>query len=180
MPHRTAADWIELLELQPLPDGGYFRETYRAQQQVITFNDGVPDTYMRPAGTAIYYLLTPQAWQAFHRLDFDVIWHYYAGAPCQLHFLHSATGRYESVLLGPEPESYQRFNTLIPRGTWYAAEVSEPGDFSLVGCTMMPGFMWGEYQVAAAVDLVSLFPNYRHLIERLVGKSKSNTTEEAE
>ena len=168
MPHRTIADWVQLLELQPLPDGGYYRETYRARQQVLPLHNGLPEQGARTAATAIYYLLTAGAFRAFHRLDSDLVWHFYFGAACQLHLLHPATRRYESVLLGSEPEAYQHFHVLIPQGTWYAAEVVAPGEFSIVGCTTAPGFEWGDYHLATPADLLPHFDSHRRLIERLL------------
>lgn len=166
MPHRTAADWIALLELKPLPDGGYYRETYRAPLRVGFEREG--QSLSRPAATSILYLLTRDAWQAFHRLDHDEMWHFYYGSPCQLHLLHTDPPRYESILLGSDPERYQRFQALIPAGTWFGAEVVEPGEFGIVGCTVAPGFEWGDYQLATASDLIVRFPQYRRLIERLL------------
>lgn len=126
---------IEILGLEPHPEGGWYRETWRAEAL-----DGA-----RAAGTAIYYLLEQGQASHWHRVDAAEIWHWYAGAALALTL--SADGRSrESMLLGPGLEAGERPQVMVPAGCWQSA-VSK-GEFTLVGCTVSPGFEFQSFEMA--------------------------------
>lgn len=131
----SPAQIIALLELQPHPEGGHFRETWRAA--------AAPGE--RAAGTAIYYLLQAGEISRWHRVDADEIWHWYAGSPLALSL--SPDGRSpETVHLGPDLASGERPQLLVPAGAWQSA--TSLGPWTLVGCTVSPGFMFEGFELA--------------------------------
>jgi predicted cupin superfamily sugar epimerase len=134
----TAEEVIAALGLEPHPEGGWFRETYRH----------APPAGGRGAGTAIYYLLRAGERSAWHRVaDADEIWHWYAGAPLALEVAeHSAPAR--SVVLGPSLTDGERPQGLVPANAWQAAR--SLGDWTLVGCTVTPAFEFAAFEMAPA------------------------------
>ena len=130
-----AAEVVALLGLEPHPEGGYFRETFR---------DAEPEGG-RSASTAIYYLLAAGERSHWHRVDAVETWHFYAGAPLSLSI--SADGEtLQRVLLGPNLAADQRPQAIVPRNAWQAAR--SMGDWSLVGCTVAPGFEFSGFELA--------------------------------
>ena len=104
MTNKGAAYWIEKLQLSPHPEGGYFRQTYKADLQLP--KEVLPAGFSgaRPASTAIYFLLEAQNFSAFHCLRSDEIWHFYVGAPLLVHVI-DAEGKYSTIQLGSDPEA---------------------------------------------------------------------------
>jgi uncharacterized protein len=136
MPGLSEQDIITMLGLKPHPEGGYFRETFRDTRQSA---DG------RAASTAAYYLLARGASSHWHRLDAVEIWHWYAGAPLQLE-IAAAPGRIERVTLGGDISAGLRPQAVVPAGLWQAAQTT--GDWTLVGCTVAPGFDFAKHELA--------------------------------
>jgi len=130
----TAEDVIRLLDLKPHPEGGYFRETFRDGSE-----DGV-----RAKTTAIYYLLREGEISHWHRIDAAEIWHWYAGHPLELK-IHDAKGP-RSALLGPDLTEGQVPQAVVPQGAWQSAR--SVGAYSLVGCTVSPGFEFSGFELA--------------------------------
>jgi predicted cupin superfamily sugar epimerase len=130
----SAADVIRLLGLQPHPEGGHFRETFRDHR------DGE-----RAASTAIYFLLAAGEVSRWHRIDAAEIWHWYAGAPLELSIAakHAALVQ---VRLGAALESGERPQAVVPAGDWQSAR--SLGAWSLVGCTVAPGFEFSGFELA--------------------------------
>jgi predicted cupin superfamily sugar epimerase len=131
----TAADVIRLLELKPHPEGGHFRETFRDAR---TVGDG------RAASTAIYFLLARGERSHWHRVDAVEVWHHYAGAPLTLEIV--ADGRRSALTLGPDLAAGERPQAVVPAGAWQAAQ--SRGDWTLVGCTVAPGFDFAGFELA--------------------------------
>jgi predicted cupin superfamily sugar epimerase len=131
----TARDVVETLELQPHPEGGWYRETWRAEAKAGE----------RAAGTAIYYLLDAESFSHWHRVDADEIWHYYAGAPLCLTLSPNGHDA-ETRMLGPGLPSAQRPQVLVPAGWWQTA--ASMGAWTLVGCTVSPGFEFDGFEMA--------------------------------
>jgi predicted cupin superfamily sugar epimerase len=130
----TAAEVIGLLELRPHPEGGHFRETFRDTRE----SDG------RSVSTAIYFLLARGERSHWHRVDATEVWHYYAGAPLALSI---ADGSGTTVVrLGPDLAAGERPQAAVPAGAWQAAE--SLGDWTLVGCTVAPGFEFAGFEMA--------------------------------
>ena len=163
---KSAEYWIEKLALQAHPEGGYFREMYRAAESVPATS--LPGRYgsARSFGTSIYFLLKSEAFSAFHRLQSDEGWHFYAGQPVTVHIL-SPAGDLQSPRMGPDFEAGERFQLHIPANHWFAAEVTEPGGYCLVGCTVAPGFDFADFELAEGEKLGRAFPDHAALIHRL-------------
>jgi predicted cupin superfamily sugar epimerase len=123
----TADRLIALLGLKPHPEGGYFRETFR-------------DGEGRGHSTAIYFLLKAGEISRWHRVDAAEVWHFYRGAPLELRI-----GRTVYVL-GPDVEEAQAPQVVVPPGTWQSAR--SLGDYTLVGCTVAPGFDFAHFEMA--------------------------------
>jgi hypothetical protein len=134
----AAADIIRLLDLQPHPEGGHFREMFRDSHLV----DG------RAASTAIYFLLARGERSHWHRVDAVEVWHWYAGAPLVLETAPDDTGRVARVKLGPDLAAGERPQAVVPARAWQAAE--SHGDWTLVGCTVAPGFTFAGFEMAAS------------------------------
>jgi predicted cupin superfamily sugar epimerase len=130
----TADDVIRTLGLKPHPEGGHYAETHRIPS---------PDGHRSP-GTAIYYLLGRSDRSHWHRVDATEIWHYYAGAPLELSL---SPGRgVEPHVLGPDLAAGDRPQVVVPPGRWQSAR--SLGDWTLVGCTVSPGFEFSGFEMA--------------------------------
>ncbi|MFG1239927.1 cupin domain-containing protein [Xanthobacter autotrophicus DSM 597] len=130
----TAEAVIALLELQPHPEGGFFRETFRE-----TAPDGG-----RGASTAIYFLLRAGERSHWHKVDASEIWHWHAGAPLRLSI--AAGGDRRDLLLGPDLAAGERPQGVVPPFAWQAAE--SLGAWTLVGCTVAPAFDFAGFELA--------------------------------
>ncbi|NND71183.1 MAG: cupin domain-containing protein [Rhodothermales bacterium] len=162
---RTAAYWVEKLNLSPHPEGGHFREVYRSDESIR--EHALPDRYSesRPLSTSIYFLLSGSTFSAFHRLRSDEVWHFYDGAPVTIHSI-DRYGNLEERTLGADVQANMSFQLIVRRETWFAAETKEPG-YSLVGCTMAPGFSFNDFDLGKADELTKAYPQHKSLIERL-------------
>ena len=127
------ADWIIAeLGLQRHPEGGWYRQTW------------VADGEGRASGTCIYFLLKKGERSHWHRVDAVEIWHFYAGAPLILRMAEA--DRAEAMVLGPNLEKGERPQGVVPANWWQSAETT--GDWTLVGCTVSPGFRFEGFELA--------------------------------
>ncbi len=132
----SAAEVIRLLRLAPHPEGGHFRETFR---------DEAKSGAARAASTAIYFLLARGERSHWHRVDAAEVWHWYAGAPLEL----SIAAQGQPVArwrLGPDLAAGEEPQAVVPAHAWQAAE--SLGDWTLVGCTVAPGFSFEGFELA--------------------------------
>lgn len=162
----TAHDVIALLGLERLPgEGGYFRETWRAADVVPAAALDVRYGRGKPAGTAIYYLVTdaPDGFSALHRLPTDEVFHFYLGDPVEQWRLHE-DGRVERVLLGHDLVAGQVVQTVAPRDAWQGTRLSAGGRFALLGTTMAPGFDPLDYEHGDRARLLAAYPDAREVI----------------
>jgi len=150
---------IELLGLAPHPEGGFFRETFRAPQTVTAPFGAVS----RAASTAIYFLLRAGEFSAFHTVRSDEVWHHYAGATLELHSVDLA-GAHQRVELGSNLQHGERPQWVVPAGTLQAARVIGEG-FSLCGCTVAPGFDFADFDMPSRAALTERYPALRALME---------------
>ena len=131
----TATDIIARLDLKPHPEGGHFRETFR---------DLRLDANGRSVSTAIYFLLARGERSHWHRIDAVEVWHYYAGSPLTLQIADSDGTRI--IILGPDLAAGETPQAIVPAHAWQAAESC--GDWTLVGCTVAPGFDFAKFELA--------------------------------
>jgi len=134
-PDLSADAVIALLQLQPHPEGGHFRETFRD-------TSGTED---RGASTAIYFLLKAGEQSHWHAVDAAEGWHYYAGAPLLLE-IAPAGGPITEVRLGSDLAAGERPQAIIPKDHWQRAR--SLGAWTLVGCTVAPGFLFAGFRLA--------------------------------
>jgi predicted cupin superfamily sugar epimerase len=162
----AAREWIERLDLCRHPEGGWYRETYRSEEKVA--REHLPARFdgERCFATAIYYLLESADFSALHRIRSDEVWHFYDGSALTLHLI-AADGTYTTRRLGRDLEAGQEPQALAPAGWFFAATVDEAGSFSLVGCTVAPGFDFADFELPSRGELCRRFPHQQALIERL-------------
>lgn len=153
---------VEHLGLQPHPEGGYYRETYRSGKQVPGRNG------LRSAATSIYYLLADGACSAWHRIDADETWYFHAGGPLALHVL-SPDGSLTTHMLGnPLEEADTVLQATVPAGCWFAAELAHQDGFALMGCAVAPGFEFGGFELARAGDMQGAAHRHGAWVRRLL------------
>jgi len=162
----SADFWIEHLQLQPHPEGGYFREVYRSAETITA--DLLPTPYEseRSFATSIYFLLKSDQISAFHRLKSDEIWHFYSGSPITVYIIDKA-GRLSENICGRDVRNNEQLQLVIPYGCWFAAKVNQPDSYSLVGCNVAPGFDFSDFELADKSALMESFPQHRELIEEM-------------
>lgn len=131
----SAGEVARLLDLAPHPEGGFYRETFRDPR----------GSGGRAASTAIYYLLPAGQVSAWHRVDAAEIWHWHAGAPLALSLYQE--GRHSRLRLGADLAAGERPQGIVPAGVWQSAQ--SLGDWTLVGCTVAPGFEFAHFELAA-------------------------------
>ncbi|MCG6856789.1 MAG: cupin domain-containing protein [Salaquimonas sp.] len=130
-----AAEIVDLLRLEPHPEGGHFREMFRDSRE----HDS------RSVSTAIYFLLKAGEVSRWHRVDAAETWHFYAGASLELS-TSEAVGQVERQILGNDLTAGQRPQIVIPADCWQMAQ--SLGDWTLVGCTVAPGFEFAGFEMA--------------------------------
>jgi predicted cupin superfamily sugar epimerase len=147
--------YIKTLSLLPHPEGGFYKETYRSSETIPLKNGD------RNYSTAIYFLLEKNNFSAFHKIKSDELWHFYAGDILEVIEI-TTEGKLKITELGPG-----NFQYCVPAGNWFASRVKEGGDFSLVGCTVAPGFDFKDFEMAQQKQLMQLYPQYEKLIKEL-------------
>lgn len=140
-------DTYDLEEVQP---GVFLKETYRSE--------GIMEASGRNHATSIYYLMTTDFQDRFHRIKTDEIWHYYEGVEVLLTVIKS-NGDLERVLLDSNNRQYT-----IKGGSWYFASLENKG-YALVGLVVAPGFIPGDYEVAEINVLLEKFPQHKEIIK---------------
>ena len=162
---KDAKYWIEQLQLNRHPEGGYFREIYRSNEFVN--KKSLPNRYssFRSFYTSIYFLLESHEFSAFHRLKSDEIWHFYTGSPITILAI-SPAGSLSESLLGNEPKNGERLQLLIPKGYWFSALIRKPNSFALAGCSVAPGFDFDDFELGARAELVKRFPQHKEILEK--------------
>ncbi len=158
---KTANDWIKKLNLLPHPEGGYYKEVYRSEEEVI--GEFLPGdrSGVRSVSTAIYFLLEGTDFSAFHRIKSDEIWHFYAGGSLLIYAID------EKGLLTEYHLNSEIPMQIIPKNNWFAAELMDKNTFALVGCTVAPGFDFEDFEMGKQKNLIEKFPQHTALIKQL-------------
>lgn len=147
-----AADWIARLGLTPHPEGGFYREVYRSDESIPA--GALPPRFAgeRRIATSIYYLLEAGDFSAFHRIRSDEIWHFYAGGPLALHLISEE--KLTTTYLGLSSDYPTAPQVVIPHGVWFAAEPCAGSTYSLVGCTVSPGFDFNDFELGSPEEVL--------------------------
>ncbi|HET9870673.1 MAG TPA: cupin domain-containing protein [bacterium] len=156
----TAGDLVRDLGLLPHPEGGFYRETYRAAGTTPTASGG------RAHSTCIYYLLVRGAKSRLHRLASDEVFHFYLGDPVTWVLLKPEGGSEEKTL-GPRLDRGQSPQMVVSAGTWFGGELAPGGSFALMGTTVAPGFDFADFELADPEALARDFPAAQGWIARL-------------
>lgn len=157
----NAQFWINKLQLQPHPEGGYFREIYRNNFKVVR-----TDTQeIKNAATSIYFLLGEQDKSHFHRLKSDEIWYFHQGNPLKV-CMFSVEGKYTETILGCNIEKGEQLQIILPIGTIFGAYPLY-GGFCLMGCMVNPGFDFSDFELFKRDELLSMFPENHEIIKNL-------------
>lgn len=152
---------IQVLGLKPHPEGGFFREVYRSE---AAHADKMSPVGIRSVCSHIYYLLTRGTKAKFHVLDSDELFHHYMGGPMTLIELQRNKPPV-IVRLGQDYRNGEKICHIIRAGTWFGAAVNSVHEYSLVGCTVSPAFVWEGFKAAERKRLLDLFPQSSVLIE---------------
>ena len=162
----TVSELVEKFQLLPHPEGGYYKEMYRSTELIQP--SALPERFSggRNFSTAIYFLLEQENFSAFHRIQSDECWHFYAGQSLHVHIIHP-NGQYELIRLGNNLTQGETFQAVVPAGSWFASETATGGTFSFVGCTVSPGFDFADFELATAASLCKKFPEKEEVIKRL-------------
>lgn len=164
--HNNAEYWIHKLEMAKHPEGGWFKEVYRADEEMKKEHLHERYSGARNHSTSIYFLLISNTFSAFHRIKSDELWHFYTGSPVTVYMIDER-GNYSEITLGQDVEKGEVFQCVIPKGVWFGAMVNEPDSFSLVGCTVSPGFHFDDFELAIRGDMLKNYPQHKDVIRRL-------------
>jgi predicted cupin superfamily sugar epimerase len=171
---RNASFWIKALRLSEHPEGGFYRETYRADITTETcevknkLQNDSPNRKGRSIASTIYYLLKGTQVSLFHRMRHaDEIWHFYTGSSLTLYLIEKSGGKLLELKLGDEPQKGELFQILIKRDSWFGARVNDVSSFALVGCTVFPAFSFADFELADRKVLTDMYPEYKDIIKML-------------
>jgi uncharacterized protein len=158
-PLPAVADLVRDLRLLPHPEGGFYRETYRAAERL----DGG-----RAVATMIYFLLPAGQVSRLHRIDADEGWHHYLGGTLEIFELDAADpGRAHVTRLGKDLRNGEVPQHLVPAGRWFGAAPAPDSPYALVGCTVAPGFEFARFELADRDRLLAQFPAAADIVRRL-------------
>ena len=161
----TADYWIDQLNLQKHPEGGFYRETYRSSEKIPA--SGLPCRFEheRNFSTSIYFLLESEQKSLFHRIKSDELWHFHAGTSLSIFVLRDEG--LDIYKLGPHPGKGESLQIAIPANHWFGAKVDDENSYTLCGCTVSPGFDFSDFELAERNSLIKLFPSFAQTIELL-------------
>lgn len=157
---KDAGYYISSLELQPHPEGGYYKEVFRSQQNIIREGAAV----IKQACTSIYYLLENTDFSGFHRIASEEIWYFHKGEPLLIHVIDEK-GRLTTHELSDEPTG--SFSVAVSAGLWFAAEIQSAKGFTLVSCAVAPGFEFNEFEMGTLAGLIELYPQHASILMKL-------------
>ncbi|MFN8322821.1 MAG: cupin domain-containing protein [Chitinophagales bacterium] len=161
-----ASYFVQKFSMTEHPEGGWYKETYRSQEHIHA--DALPDRFngKRNFSTAIYFLLEGHQFSSFHRIKSDELWHFYAGGTLNIYVI-DFHGELEVIRLGSNLENGEVFQSVVKAGCWFASKPATENSFSLVGCTVSPGFDFSDFELATRDQLSKLYPQQSEIINSL-------------
>lgn len=156
-----ATYYKQKLALLPHPEGGFYKETYRADLQIDV--DGFNGS--RNVSTAIYFLLENDNKSHFHKIKSDELWFHHDGDTLEIYVLHESG--LEIIYLGKDLENGEVLQAVIPANTWFASKVKDNQGFVLVSCTVAPGFSFEDFEMATKNELLIQYPQNQEIISTL-------------
>ena len=156
----NAIEWAKKLDLQPHPEGGYFKETYAAPETTLL------NGHERSCATSILFLLTATNPSHLHRLKSDEIWYYHVGHSLTVHLIHP-DGTYQAVKLGLGENELLQFT--VPRGVIFGSSIDsdDPDDFAVVSCHVSPGFDYADFELFTQEALLAEYPQHADIIHKM-------------
>lgn len=156
---------VSTYDLEPHPEGGFYKETYRAAKVIA--NEALPShAGARNYSTGIYYLLPAGSHSKLHRIQSDEMWHFYLGDPMTIVQI-SPEGAVETVLLGHDVQAGHKVQHVVPAGYWFGAYPNEGSEYAFVGCTVAPGFDFADFEFGHRDEMLQQYPHAQDIIERL-------------
>ena len=148
------------------PEGGWYKQTYKCNEQITA--DSLPERFgaNRAFSTAIYFLLGKENFSAFHRIKSDECWHFYAGDPLLIYIIEQ-TGELRIISLGSDHEKGESFQYVVPANCWFASRPAPKSEYCFVGCTVSPGFEFDDFELADITELSVMYPQHKSIIIEL-------------
>jgi predicted cupin superfamily sugar epimerase len=159
MENQNAAYWIKHLNLQPHPEGGFYKEVFRSEMEVTRLSS----TERKRALTSIYYLLGQNDFSGFHRIASDELWYFHKGSTLLIHAI-DLNGNYSAHELSDTASG--SLSVAIKAGLWFASEIPSKTGFALVSCAVAPGFEFGEFEMAKKHNLLALYPHHHIILDK--------------
>ena len=150
---------IDKLQLKVHPEGGFYRETYRSAEYLTTSKGKV-----RNISTAIYYLLENENKSRFHRIQSDELWFFHQGQTLEINVIRE--NQLATIHLGNNVEKGEVPQAIIPANSWFASSVQNAEGYSLVSCTVAPGFDFLDFELAGRDTLAKQYPHLKDIIEK--------------
>ena len=156
--------FIQKYELQPHPEGGWYKQTYKSKEQITA--GALPNRFgaNRFFSSAIYFLLGQGDFSAFHRIKSDECWHFYAGDRLNIYIIDE-TGQLQIVSLGRDAD--ETFQYIVPANCWFASRPANSSEYCFVGCTVSPGFEFEDFELADGNELSAMYPQHKEIIKEL-------------
>lgn len=162
----TVTELVNHLQLLPHPEGGFYKETYRCDETIS--RKALPQRFTgdRNMATAIYFLIEKDNFSALHKIKSDETWHFYSGDALEVIEITNE-GLLTSTSVGNNLKAGETFQYTVKAGTWFGSRVKQGGHFSLVGCTVAPGFDFADFEMAERDALIKKFPQHKTMIEEM-------------
>jgi len=164
--NKKAKEYIKKLQLKPHPEGGYYKELYRAGELILP--DHLPTRFKssRTFSTSIYFLLEGKQISTFHRLKADELWHFYDGSTLIIYIIDES-GELRKLKLGSNVEDGEMFQVQIKNNNWFGAELLDKSSYALIGCTVSPGFEFEDFELGDKIELSKKYPEHKNIILKL-------------
>ncbi|MEJ2193969.1 MAG: cupin domain-containing protein [Ignavibacteriaceae bacterium] len=164
--NKKAKEYIKKLQLKPHPEGGYYKELYRAGELILP--DHLPKRFKssRTFSTSIYFLLEGKQISTFHRLKADELWHFYDGSTLIICIIDES-GELRKLKLGSNVEDGEMFQVQIKNNNWFGAELLDKSSYALIGCTVSPGFEFEDFELGDKIELSKKYPEHKNIILKL-------------
>ena len=164
--NKKAKEYITKCQLKPHPEGGYYKELYRATELILP--DHLPKRYRssRSFSTSIYFLLEGNQVSTFHRLKSDELWHFYNGSTIIIYTI-DGDGELKTQKLGNNMKEGESFQVQIKHNNWFGAELLDKTSFALIGCTVSPGFEFDDFELGNRNELINTYPKLAEIIKKL-------------
>ncbi|HEY5772591.1 MAG TPA: cupin domain-containing protein [Chitinophagaceae bacterium] len=157
---------IQKYNLELHPEGGWYKQTYKSNEEIDA--DALPERFgaNRAFSTAIYFLLEKGNFSAFHRIKSDECWHFYAGDALFIYIIEQ-NGELKVISLGNDLEKGQSFQYAVPANCWFASRPAPGSEYCFVGCTVSPGFEFEDLELADGTELSVMYPQHKSIIKEL-------------